>query len=68
MSVEISPQIQARLADEARRQGISVDELVTHLIEEHAPIHPARTKPELPVWHLGGSGPLHRRDIYPDAL
>ena len=68
MSVEISPQTQARLADEARRQGISVDELVRRLIEEHAPIHPARTKPELPVWRLGGSAPLHRRDIYPDAL
>jgi hypothetical protein len=22
---------------------------------------------ELPLWHLGGIGPLHRRDIYDDA-
>ena len=22
---------------------------------------------ELPLWHLGGVGPLHRRDIYDDA-
>jgi hypothetical protein len=23
--------------------------------------------PELPVWHLGEVGPLHRRDIYDDV-
>jgi hypothetical protein len=28
---------------------------------------PALAKPELPLWHLGGAGPLHRRDIYDDA-
>jgi len=26
-----------------------------------------RANGELPVWHLGGAGPLHRRDIYDDA-
>jgi hypothetical protein len=23
--------------------------------------------PELPVWHLGVTGPLHRRDIFNDV-
>jgi len=27
----------------------------------------ARSAPDLPVWHLGGAGPLHRRDIYDDV-
>ncbi|HEX3885117.1 MAG TPA: hypothetical protein VHW66_20855 [Stellaceae bacterium] len=68
MSIEISRDTEARLAAEARRQGISVDTLLARLVDECAAlIRPARTKPELPVWHLGGAGALHRRDIYDDA-
>jgi hypothetical protein len=26
----------------------------------------AGSAPELPLWHLGDVGPLHRRDIYDD--
>jgi hypothetical protein len=32
------------------------------------PARPRQTRIILPVWHLGGAGTLHRRDIYDDAL
>jgi hypothetical protein len=36
-------------------------------ISREAATQDARTVfPELPVWHLGGVGALHRRDIYND--
>ena len=70
MSIEISRETEARLTDEARRLGVSVEELLERLISErgtsaHGPNIGAL--PELPVWHLGGAGPLHRRDIYDDV-
>jgi hypothetical protein len=62
MSIEISREIETRLTDEARRQGISVDALLERFINERAALtQPAQSKPELPVWHLGGAGALHRR-------
>jgi hypothetical protein len=65
---QISREIETLLADEARRQGISVDALLEQLINERAALTPpAQCNPELPVWHLGGVGALHRRDIYDDA-
>lgn len=68
MSIELSPEAEARLIEEARRQGISVGELLERLINEHAAAaHPAHSNHELPVWHLGGVGALHRREIYDDA-
>jgi hypothetical protein len=68
MSIEISRETEARLADEARRQGISVNALVEQLIGERAALtYPVPSNPELPAWHLGGVGSLHRRDIYDDA-
>jgi hypothetical protein len=68
MSIEISRETEARLVDEARRQGVSVDALLARLIGEHAAMaQPARFNLELPVWHLGGVGTLHRRDIYNDV-
>jgi len=68
MSIEISREIAARLADEARREGISVDELLERFISERAALTSrVQTNPELPVWHLGGAGSLHRRDLYDHA-
>ena len=68
MSIEISQETEARLTAEAKRLGITVDALLVRFVSEHA----ARTKPALPaaalpVWHLGGAGGLHRRDIYSDV-
>ncbi len=70
MSIEISDETAARLADEARRQGISVDTLLGRLMGERgAMAHVARnaSAPKLPILHLGAMGPLHRRDIYDDV-
>ncbi len=68
MSIEISHETEVRLADEARRKGISVEALLERLISERrAKANVAGTAPELPVWHLGDAGPLHRRDIYDDV-
>ena len=70
MSIEISRETEARLTDEARRQGISVEALLERLINERnvtAQVFHTGAAPELPVWHLGGVGALHRRDIYDDA-
>jgi len=69
MSIHISQQTEARLAEEARRQGISVDALLERLINEHATSASAKCREalELPILHLGPMGPLHRRDIYNDV-
>ncbi len=70
MSIEISSQTEARLTDEARRLGISVNTLLERLMNERgtaAPAPDAGSIPELPVLHLGAMGALHRRDIYNDV-
>ena len=68
MSIEISQETEARLAAEARRLGITVDALLARFISEHTALtKPAQPVAALPVWHLGGTGELHRRDIYNDV-
>jgi hypothetical protein len=67
MSIEISREIEARLADEARKLGISVDTFLSRLISEHAALTQPAQPAALPAWHLGGAGALHRREIYDDA-
>jgi hypothetical protein len=68
MSIELSRDIEARLADVARQEGSSVEALRKRFINERAALtQPAQPKPELPIWHLGGAGALHRRDIYDEA-
>jgi hypothetical protein len=67
MSIEISGEIEARLTDEARRLRISVEALLARLVTERAAkADPVASKPELPSWHLGVIGAIHRRDIYDD--
>jgi hypothetical protein len=66
MSIEIPHEIETRLTEEARRQSISVDALLEALVSGHGPaarIPDIGSTPELPVWHLGGVGALHRRDM-----
>ncbi len=70
MSIEIAHETAARLIDEARRQGLSVDALLELLIDEQkatALAASAGSAPELPILHLGAMGPFHRRDIYNDG-
>ena len=68
MSIKVSHETEARIANEARRQGISVDALLEQLMNERAALSlPAQARPDLPVWRLGSVDALHRRDIYDDA-
>jgi len=70
MSIELSLETEARITDEARRQGVSVDVLLERLISELGATAPATATgsiAELPTLHLGPMGALHRRDIYDDV-
>jgi hypothetical protein len=69
MSLDISPAMENRLAEEARKLGISVDALLQQLMKEHGAANGGVRDllPELPAWRLGVKGTLHRRDIYDDA-
>jgi hypothetical protein len=71
MSIEISHETEARLTDEARKQGVSVEALLERLMSERgAAAHIVvgnGSIPKVPILHLGAMGPLHRRDIYDDV-
>ena len=72
MNIDISHETEARLTDEARRQGVSVDALLERLMSErgaaaHVVTGNGSTTPKVPILHLGIIGPLHRRDIYDDV-
>jgi len=68
MSLDISQQTEGRLAEEARRQGITVDALLERFVNDRAPsVQESRKAHELPVWRLGVIGSLHRRDIYGES-
>jgi hypothetical protein len=66
--IEVSSETEARINDEARRQGVSVDAFLERLMSERvAATHIAGAAPKLPRLHLGVIGALHRRDIYDDV-
>jgi len=68
--IEISSETEARINDEARRQGVSVDALLQRFMSECAAaahIAGAGAVPGLPRLHLGVMGDLHRREIYDDV-
>ncbi len=68
MTIQLSLETETRIADEARRCGVSVDTLLQRLIAERAALTGETTaRPDLPVWHLGSIGALHRRDVYDDV-
>ena len=75
MEVNFTPEQEAQLAKVAMKAGIDAERLVKdaalRLVEATPGSGPgplaARPDAGLPVWHLGGAGPLHRRDLYDDA-
>ena len=75
MEVHFTPEQEAQLAQKAIQAGTVPERLVKdavlRLLEEDTGFHafPQATgsNPELPIWHLGGVGALHRRDIYDDV-
>jgi hypothetical protein len=67
MDLDISPKTKARLAAKAKEQGLSIDAFLERLLDDAGDLTggaAAGEVPELPVWHLGVRGSLHRRDIY----
>lgn len=68
MTIDISAEVEARLIDEARKQGTSVEKLLEQLVSERlGTTGPVKPIPELPAWHLGAVGSLRRVDIYDDV-
>jgi hypothetical protein len=70
MTIEISPEIGARLIDEAQKQGTSVEILLRRLMDEREVKAPAARKgsaSKLPSLHLGAVGSLRREEIYDDV-
>jgi hypothetical protein len=70
MSLAISLKTEARLAAKAREQGLSIDALLERLLKDAGDLTASTVNgaaPQLPVWHLGVRGSLHRRDIYDDV-
>jgi hypothetical protein len=68
--IDISSETEARIHDEARRQGVSVDALLERFMSERetaAHIAATGAAPKLPQLHLGVTGSLHRREIYDDV-
>ena len=70
MSLDISPEIEARLAARAQEKGLSIEAFLERLLNDTGDLKMSTATgeaPELRVWHLGVRGSLHRRDIY-DAI
>ena len=73
MEVHFTPEQEARLAQIATNAGIDAERLVKkavlRLLEDDVGLRAnvPQSNGELPLWDLGGVGPLHRRDIYDDA-
>jgi hypothetical protein len=69
MEVDFTPEQEAQLAQLATRAGTDPSHLVKaaalRLLEDESHVH--APVPELPVWHLGAVGPLHRCDLYDDV-
>jgi hypothetical protein len=63
----LEPQKEARLIALAQEKGLTADELVTAAIDKILSETPVVQAAELPVWRLGATGPVHRREIYDDA-
>lgn len=68
MSQVISPETERQLAEEARKNGISIDDLLASLLRERQEGSVPLPVQELPVWRLGVKGSLSRRDIYSDLV
>ncbi len=67
ITLPLEPQTEAKLVALAQEKGVTADELVRGAIDKIIAEATGAQANELPVWHLGGSGTLRRREIYHDA-
>jgi hypothetical protein len=66
-TLPLEPQTEAKLIALAQEKGVTADDLVRTAIHKIIAEATETHAPELPVWHLGGAGAIHRREIYDDA-
>jgi len=67
IKLPLEPQTEAKLIALAQEKGLTAEELVRAAVDRIVAESVETRVHELPVWHLGGAGALHRRDIYDDA-
>ena len=67
ITLPLEPHTEAKLTALAQEKGVTADELVRAAIHKIIAEATEAQAPELPVWHLGSAGALHRREIYDDA-
>lgn len=67
ITLPLEPQTEAKLIALAQEKGVTAGELVRAAIDKIIAEAGDARAVELPVWHLGGAGTLHRREIYDDA-
>jgi len=56
MTIDISPQTEARIAEEARRQGLSVDALIETLVNERISVPASPLATDAPTVFTQGLG------------
>jgi hypothetical protein len=66
MIVTLPPDLESRVAERARAEGISPEAYVERLIREATPLSPRQSAP-LPVWPGRALSDLHREDLYDDV-
>lgn len=70
MTLDLSPQTEARLTAKAQESGLSLEAFIEKLITDDADLKTTAVqsnKGQVPVRHLGSHGNYHRRDIYDDV-
>jgi hypothetical protein len=69
MEVHFTPEQEAQLAQIAAKTGTDAGHLVKDAVLRLLQDESSTRKPvlELPLWHLGTIGSLHRREIYGDV-
>lgn len=72
MSIDISHETETRLIEEALRQSVSVETLLSRFVNDRSfAAHVTAgmgIKAKVPVLHLGEMGSLHRRDLYAETV
>lgn len=67
ITLPLEPQTEAKLIALAREKGVTAGELLREAVDKIIAEAAESQARELPVWHLGSSGALRRREIYDDA-
>jgi hypothetical protein len=66
MTVTLPPELESRVAQRARAEGISSEAYIERLVRE-ATAQPPREAARLPTWPGHALGALRREDLYDDA-